>query len=312
MDPIRVIIETIFEVPKVIIKTTCKVPEVVVETSQAGGGCIGGIGCLIIIILLLVGAVRGCFYMTETYVIKEINPNYKTSFEVAEERAEEEKKREAEEEKERKTHEKGKENIESSIRNDGYDFTASDYSVLDNKYVWSCGSLPVESGDNDITHNSRDAVAFSDDGGKSYRILWEKPSFCYSTQCKSKILFFDRNGGFLVITSVNAASAVYLTKDGGKEWDFVLTTERMRTKKGEEYEAYTVKDISTLDGQSVVVELQKHSSFSSMTTRYYPVVNDSRKRLMKSNDGGRVWIYMENNKQLMQTRDGGSTWDKIE
>ena len=108
MDPIRVIIETIFEVPKVIIKTTCKVPEVVVETSQAGGGCIGGIGCLIIIILLLVGAVRGCFYMTETYVIKEINPNYKTSFEVAEERAEEEKKERLKKKKREKHMKKGK------------------------------------------------------------------------------------------------------------------------------------------------------------------------------------------------------------
>jgi len=92
MNVITIIVKTIFEIPTVIIKTTSEVPKVVIET---GTGCFG----IILAIALLFCAVRGCDYVVETYIIKSINPNYETSFEVAIKQAE---KRKIKEKKEAK------------------------------------------------------------------------------------------------------------------------------------------------------------------------------------------------------------------
>ena len=95
MNVITIIVKTILEIPTVIVKTTSGVPKVIIETGTSGNGCFGAIIGIIFAIMLLFCAVRGCDYVVETYIIKGINPNYETSFEVATKRAEKEKIEEA-------------------------------------------------------------------------------------------------------------------------------------------------------------------------------------------------------------------------
>ena len=297
----RVRIETNQESPRtydvgrgeeITVKTRHERPKV----TGGGGGGSGGVnlGCgeaivaLIIAIALIIYAIRGCVYAVETYVVKGINPNYVTSFEKAKEEAEKVKK-----EEERKKVQKAEEdaireankpeNINRRIREEiekklvlqkGYLFYAYDCYILDN-YIWGCGNLVYHKGKQD--EESHRAIVYSEDGGKNYKILAqfeEKISHSHS----SKIIFLEEKEGFL---ATSWSGLLYRTKDGGKNWDIILSSR------------WGIYKIIAKDKQHIIVEI------------WNPGCSD----VIESYDGGKNWLHIINGEIIAKTTDKGLNWE---
>lgn len=279
MDPIRIIIQTIFEVPKVIIKSAYKVPEVIVETTGQGG-CAGVIVGPIIVILLIWAAIRGCTYVVETHVIKGINPNYVTSFEKAEKEAKE---KEAQRREEQARQEMLKpRNImrraEAYLHYKEVKLYAYDlYRMGD--HIWISGNVVS----NSVSHP---AVIFSKDGGKEWKVLStldEKDHYSHP----SLITFVDKDEGFLSVGY--PSSNLYQTRDGGKNWGFILTTKKLG--RGMVY--YPIEKIRAKNSQCIGVDLFNPGCSTSIET----------------SDGGKHWTFLENSRAVAWTNNRGLTWE---
>ena len=292
----RVKIETSQESPRsydvgrgeeITVKTRHEKPEV--TGGGGGGGGSGDFGCseaifaLIIVGGLLFYAIKGCIYAVETYVIKRIDPNYVTTFERAEK---EEKQKETQKKEDEKRREAQKpENImkkkmaeaQGYLFGRGINFDPHACHIIDSD-IWCCGII-IDSGNK----NRLLYIVRSENNGETWEILSHLDRGDDNT---SKILFSDKNIGFLSANQGISGSRLYKTEDGGKNWEMILFTKNLGIR------TYTIEKIAINENRITV-----------------GIFNPGCETSIESYDDGKNWSYIENETAYATTTNNGLTWN---
>jgi hypothetical protein len=274
MNPITIIIKTIFEIPTVIIKTAGQAPKVIVETGAEGGplGCLFGI----LLMLALCGGIAEYSSNAIEDYRKTIDPSYVTT----KEKKEIEKKRQEA---------LSPRNIQQNAKADLCYKKELNFYPFDlfrmGECIWVCGN--VVNKENKVDEESHPAVVYSANGGKEWIILAQLDHRIHKSH-PSKIVLLDGENGFLLVGY--GSTNLFRTRNGGSNWEKILTSERFGPAENLRIQNIRIHE---KDVQRISIGIFCPGSSMSIETwsdgKHWQVINDGKVVAWTENNGVNWW-----------------------